>query len=241
MRRPTGLSGSAGARRPTGAKALSCGFIILGGVEQVRRFAKSVDDLRGAQAAGAQIVDLRMPAAYIRAHIPESINVPYTGQGFIEQAAFYLEREAAVLLVADSPQIADLALRDLEGAGFSVEGMLEGGIPAWKQAGERTASVGQITAGELEDLIAKGEAPLLVDVREAWEFQAGHIRDAKLMPLSQFPQTYGELPQDAPIVFVCASGARSGEVVQFLYRLGYRQVYNLLGGMAGWLAGRRRA
>ncbi len=203
--------------------------------------AISVDDLRAAQAEGAQVVDVRVPVSYIREHIPESINVPYARRGFQEQSAFYLRREAAVVLVADSRELAAAAAQDLRGLGFSVQGVLDGGFSAWTQAGEPTAAVGQITAAELEDLMQEGTTPLLVDVREAWEFQANHIGGSQHMPLSQFAQRYEELPKNLPVVFVCASGARSGEAVQFLYRLGYRQVYNLVGGMAAWLSGRRRA
>lgn len=203
--------------------------------------AISVADLREAQAAGAQIVDVRESVSYFGEHIPDSINIPYIRQGFTEQAAFYLERDREVVLLAGSMPIADVAGRALRNAGFSVLGALEGGIPAWKQAGGAIAAIGEITAAELEDLIEQGDTPLIVDVRETWEFNAGHISGSRHMPLSQFARIYQELPQDASVVFVCASGARSGEVVQFLYRLGYRQVYNLTGGMASWLAGRRRA
>ncbi len=201
----------------------------------------SAADLREAQAAGAQIVDVRGSGSYVGEHVPDSINIPYIRHGFTEQAAFYLERDRSVVLLADSMPIADVAGQALRNAGFSVLGALEGGISAWKQAGGAIAAIGEVTAAELEDLIEQGDAPLIVDVRETWEFNAGHIGGSRHMPMSQFTRTYRELPQDASVVFVCASGARSGEVVQFLYRLGYRKVYNLTGGMAEWLAGRRRA
>ncbi len=201
----------------------------------------AVAGLRLAQAEGAQVVDVRMPVRYVREHIPESINIPYARQGFKEQSAYFLRRERPVVVVADSPQFADLAAQDLRSLGFSVQGVLQGGISAWTQSGEPTAAVDEITAGELEDLMQEGGVPLLVDVREAWEFQAGHIDGAMLMPISQFVERYPELPKDRPAVFVCASGSRSGEAVQFLYRLGYRRVYNLQGGMAAWRSGRRRA
>ncbi|MDA8346653.1 MAG: rhodanese-like domain-containing protein [Thermaerobacter sp.] len=200
----------------------------------------SVADLRDAQVAGAQVVDVRVPVAYTREHIPESINVPYTRNGFAQQAAFYLKQEAPVVLVSDNTPLADFAAQELNRAGFTVQGLLDGGIAAWKQAGGPLAAVGQITADELSRMLQEGRTPRLIDVREAWEFNSGHIEGSEHIPLSQFGQRYGELQQDEPMVFVCASGARSGEAVQFLYRLGYRQVSNLVGGMAAWLAGGRR-
>ncbi len=201
----------------------------------------SVSELRAAQAEGSHVVDVRVPVAYNRAHIPGSINVPYTRNGFVEQASFFLRQEAPVLLVADNAPLADFAAQELSGAGFTVQGVLEGGVATWRENGGELASLGQITADELEATMTAGNAPLLVDVREAWEYNSGHIEGAVHLPLSQFTQRYTELRPDAPIVFVCASGARSGEAVQFLYRLGYQKVFNLVGGMSAWLAGGRRA
>lgn len=198
-------------------------------------------DLRATQAEGSQIVDIRVPVTYNRAHIPGSINVPYTRNRFAQLAAFFLQQDEPVLLVTDNVPLAEFAAQELTGAGFTVQGVLEGGVAAWQQNGGAVESLGQITADELEAKIKAGNAPLLVDVREAWEYNAGHIDGAMHLPLSTFTQRYTELQPDAAMVFVCASGARSGEAVQFLYRLGYRKVFNLVGGMNAWLAGGRRA
>ncbi len=201
----------------------------------------SVADVKDIQAQGAQLLDVRVPVAYIREHIPESINVPYTRQGFTQQASYFLKREAPIVLVTDSAPLAEFAAQELAQAGFTVHGQLDGGVAAWLRGGGATASVGQMTADELVHRMGEGKTPHLVDVREAWEFNAGHIDGAKHIPLSQFVQRYRELPQDEPTVLVCASGARSGEAVQFLYRVGYRLTYNLVGGMGAWKAARRRA
>ena len=201
----------------------------------------SPSDLRSAQEAGSQVVDVRVPVAYNREHIPGSVNLPYSRNGFAQQAAFFLRKGSSVLLVTDSAPLAGHAAQELGGAGFDVQGVLEGGITAWKQSGGVTAALSQMTADELAARIREGTAPMLIDVREAWEFQAGHIDGARLLPLSVFGQRYKDLRKEDPMVFVCASGARSGEAAQFMYRLGYRHVYNLVGGMNAWLAGGRRA
>jgi hydroxyacylglutathione hydrolase len=198
-------------------------------------------DLRSAQEAGSQVVDVRVPVAYNREHIPGSVNIPYTRNGFAQQAAFFLRKASPVLLVTDSEPLAGHAAHELGGAGFEIHGVLEGGIAAWKSNGGTTATLGQMTADELAARMREGTAPMIVDVREQWEFQSRHIDGAKLLPLSVFGQKYKELRKEDPMVIVCASGARSGEATQFLYRLGYRHVYNLVGGMNAWLAGGRRA
>ena len=76
---------------------------------------------------------------------------------------------------------------------------------------------------------------LLVDVRENEEYADVHARGAQLMPLSTFQQTYTELPQDAEIVLICRSGARSGRATEFLMSQGYTNVSNLAGGTMAWV------
>lgn len=197
--------------------------------------------VREAQAQGAQVVDLRPGVVYVREHIPGSINIPFSRAGFAETAEYFLRREAPVVLVTDSAPLAGLAQDLLRTAGFRVEGQLGGGMSAWKQDGGQTAALAEITADQLEAEIRAGRAPRIIDVREPWEFNQTHIDGAELVPLSTVPQRIDDITGDERTVFVCQSGGRSGEAVQFLYRLGHRNAANLAGGMAAWLAGRRQA
>jgi rhodanese-related sulfurtransferase len=74
---------------------------------------------------------------------------------------------------------------------------------------------------------------VVLDVRQAAEFQAGHIASAKLMPLKQLNQGLNGLPKDKPILCVCHSGARSGMATRQLRAAGYEAI-NLRGGMMAW-------
>jgi len=76
---------------------------------------------------------------------------------------------------------------------------------------------------------------LVLDVREADEWSAGHVRDTAWIPMTAIPTRYGELPTDRPIVVVCRSGDRSGRVVAALRGAGYDAV-NLAGGLEAWHA-----
>ncbi|WP_245896050.1 rhodanese-like domain-containing protein [Deinococcus irradiatisoli] len=75
---------------------------------------------------------------------------------------------------------------------------------------------------------------LLIDVREANEYQEVHAQGAQLMPFSEFEARYTELPKDKELVMICRSGARSGRAAQFLLDQGYSQVVNLSGGTLAW-------
>src|SRR5680860_51944 len=73
----------------------------------------------------------------------------------------------------------------------------------------------------------------LLDVREPDEWRAGHIVGALHLPMSQLADRHAELADDRPIVAVCRSGGRSGQVTAALQRAGY-DVHNLEGGMKAW-------
>lgn len=75
----------------------------------------------------------------------------------------------------------------------------------------------------------------LVDVREDDEWTAGHIEGALHIPMAEIGDRREELAGDRPIVAVCRSGARSGQVTAALQRAGY-EAHNLEGGMQAWAA-----
>jgi rhodanese-related sulfurtransferase len=77
-------------------------------------------------------------------------------------------------------------------------------------------------------------SPLLVDVREADEFQAVRAPGAVLVPMSAFAARAGELPPDRPLMVVCHLGGRSAAAAGFLIRSGRTDVVNVAGGMDAW-------
>lgn len=76
----------------------------------------------------------------------------------------------------------------------------------------------------------------VVDVRSDEEFvgELGHIKGAELYPVDEFPDALEHLSKDDTIVFVCKSGGRSGRATQFALENGFKQVYNMKGGMLLW-------
>ena len=95
--------------------------------------------------------------------------------------------------------------------------------------------VGQLTGPEFLERRAKGEALTLVDVREDWEVALSPAPSPHLhLPMNDVPERLQELPQGAPVVVMCRSGARSMQVAVFLERQGYASVYNLTGGILAW-------
>jgi rhodanese-related sulfurtransferase len=81
-----------------------------------------------------------------------------------------------------------------------------------------------------------GESLLVLDVREAEEFKAGHIEGAVNVPIRSLMQNTSQLPKDkaAPIVVVCKSGIRAAYGTMALKLMGYSNVKDLQGGMLAW-------
>lgn len=77
-------------------------------------------------------------------------------------------------------------------------------------------------------------SPLLLDVREPWEYQICHIDGSRTMPMSTIPTNVAELDQDQPIVCICHHGMRSMQVALFLEQQGFSDVINLTGGVDAW-------
>jgi rhodanese-related sulfurtransferase len=86
---------------------------------------------------------------------------------------------------------------------------------------------------EARELLARGA--VLLDVREAWEWDAGRAPEARHVPLDQLPARIDELPRDRPVVVVCRSGNRSAHATSMLCGAGVRAL-NLGGGMRAWSA-----
>ncbi|HUP62676.1 MAG TPA: molybdopterin-synthase adenylyltransferase MoeB [Thermoanaerobaculia bacterium] len=91
-----------------------------------------------------------------------------------------------------------------------------------------------ITPTELSEKISRGEEVVLLDVREAHEWNAGHLGGATHIPMGQVPRRLDEIPRDREIVTICRSGSRSAHVQHLLEQQGYTRVKNLTGGMTRW-------
>ncbi len=94
----------------------------------------------------------------------------------------------------------------------------------------------QLTAAQLKEWMDDPvrEKPLLIDVREPWEFDVCRIGGAKPMPMRAIPARHMELKRDAETVVICHHGARSYQVCMFLEQQGFTKLFNLYGGMAAW-------
>ena len=78
------------------------------------------------------------------------------------------------------------------------------------------------------------DPPLLLDVRQPWEYAICKLDDSVLMPMSTVPANVDRLDKSKETVVICHHGVRSRRVAYFLEQAGFSNVINLRGGVAGW-------
>lgn len=94
---------------------------------------------------------------------------------------------------------------------------------------------GSATPQEAHRATTSGDA-LLIDVREAWEWEEQRIPGALLIPLAEIPQRLDEIPDDREVYVHCRLGGRSGRAVDFLHEHGRPRAINVTGGIEAWEA-----
>ena len=93
----------------------------------------------------------------------------------------------------------------------------------------------EITVDQLKQQLASAHPPLLLDVREPWEFGTAHIEGAKLMPMNEVPgKAFTELDEDQSIAVLCHHGSRSLSVANWLQQQGFSKAQSVAGGIDHW-------
>ena len=97
---------------------------------------------------------------------------------------------------------------------------------------EMTETETELDADAAAEKVAEGAQ--LVDVRQDYEWQAGHVEGAKHIPLEQLPARANEVDAGRPVVFQCRTGARSSFATAAFREAGY-DAYNMAGGLEAWV------
>ncbi|HEX4155304.1 MAG TPA: rhodanese-like domain-containing protein [Acidobacteriaceae bacterium] len=93
----------------------------------------------------------------------------------------------------------------------------------------------EITVDQLQQQLASENPPLLLDVREPWEFETARLPNSKLMPMNEVPaRAFTELDEDQPIAVLCHHGTRSLSVANWLRQQGFAHAQSVSGGIDYW-------
>jgi hydroxyacylglutathione hydrolase len=188
---------------------------------------------------GAALLDLRSKADYMERHIPGAVHLEADAQ-LSNRVGFVLPADVPlVLLLADASDY-ERVIYSLARVGYdSIAGYLADSLDTWEALGLPVTSgdVKDIDPQELADLIehGNGSRPLVIDVREPWEYAQGHVPGAQLISLGEFSRRVGELDPERPVAVICASGSRSQSAAALLGQKGFKTVYNVRGGTLTWM------
>ena len=91
----------------------------------------------------------------------------------------------------------------------------------------------KIQATDLADYL-NTKSPLLLDVRETWEFETCSIANSINIPMGQVPQNIDQIRKAEECFVICHHGVRSAQVIQFLQQQDCDNLVNLEGGVDAW-------
>jgi hydroxyacylglutathione hydrolase len=185
--------------------------------------------------AGHLILDVRPSAAFGNGHVPGALNIGLSGQ-FAPWAGSLIPPETPVVIVAEDESGVDEAVTRLARVGIeNVKGYLGGGMYAWDKAGLETEAIAQIPVDELRSRLDEEGDVQVIDVRRSAEYHAGHVPGARLATLAHLETLASGFDKESPTAVVCASGYRSSAATSILARMGFRHIFNVVGGTSGWV------
>jgi hydroxyacylglutathione hydrolase len=180
------------------------------------------------------VVDIRPADMFAAGHVPRSLNIPL-GKSFPSWAGTLLPYDRDIYLIAATQGDANRAVREMAkigldraGGWFAVQALAE-----WSQGSGPLNRVAQATPAVIAERVERGEVTV-VDVRNAGEWEHGHLPGALHIPLGALASRAAEIPAGRPVVVHCQGGTRSAIAASILLGKGARDVINLRGGYDDW-------
>jgi hydroxyacylglutathione hydrolase len=185
--------------------------------------------------AGAVLVDIRDPRAFGGGHVAGSLNVWIDSPQFAERVSWFVPPGKPLVLLAETEADVVRAVAAFTRIGLEDVAAYVVGSAAVRESGLPLAELPNVTAPELGRRLRDERELVVLDVREPFEWEEGHIAGAMLIPMREVPSRLPEIPRDRPMALVCRGGPRSSLVGSLLLQHGFTRLLNVWGGMTGWL------
>ena len=179
----------------------------------------------------AILLDTRRSDLFVQGFVPGSVSIGLDGR-FAEWAGSLLPFDQPIILVTAPGEEKESLVR-LARVGFDkVKGYLEGGYPAWQNAGEPIDLIIDVEADELAMDIPFDPNLVVLDVRRETEFADGHVKDAINLPLQDMidPASMANFEENQNLYVHCGGGYRSIIAASLLKRQGIHNLRNVTGG-----------
>jgi len=195
-----------------------------------RKFREKVEDSNNI------VLDIRGYDSFGGQHVPGAYHIDLEGN-FATFSGWILPPDKGILLVPHGNSQAEEAVVWLRRIGLDrVIGFLEGGMFEWAKAGFPTNHVGQLSVEELHHMSTGKREMIIIDVRAPAEYQGFHIEGALNIPAPDLRERYSELDPSISTALVCSTGHRSSMGTSILKSKGFKDLYNVAGGMTAYSA-----
>ncbi len=215
------------------AKINKEGYFSLEDVKTKALTPITVEELKEKIKEDVIVLDTRKAEEFKDAFIPGSVFIGLEGR-FAEWAGSLLPFDQRIVMVTQEGMEEETIVR-LARVGFeNVEGYLQGGIEAWKKAGEITDMIIDVEVDELAMDIPFDDNLTVLDVRKPNEFTEGHVTDAVNINLADMTDValIAQFEENQNLYVHCAGGYRSLIACSILKRQGYHNLRNVAGGWA---------
>jgi hydroxyacylglutathione hydrolase len=170
---------------------------------------------------GAWVIDLRNRRDFNASFLAGAINAELRND-LPNYLGWMVPFEEHLILVGDDAAVLDEAQRMLARIGYDrLQGRMVAEAGAF--AGHELERSTRIATFDGLTLVGQDERTIL-DVRDTWEYESGHHRDALHIPFHELPERIGEVPRGRPVWIYCATGARATIAASFLVRSGLEVV-----------------
>ncbi len=218
---------------PINARINKEGYTPMDEVMDIGLQPLNVEQFKATVANGAWILDTRPATTFTQSFVPDSISIGLDGR-FAEWAGSILPFDQNLVLVTEEGKEKESIVRLARVGIDNVQGYLQGGIDAWRDAGETVDMIIDIEADELAMDIPHDPRLEVIDVRKVTEFSAGHVKGAVNLPLDTLTDiaNIASVDDDNNLYIHCAGGYRSVIAASLFKRQGYDNIRNVLGGYA---------
>ena len=183
------------------------------------------------KTTNAIILDVRKPQDFAKEHIPNSIYIGIDGQFAPWVGALITDLKQAIILLTPENRELEAVMR-LTRVGYdNCIGYIEGGIDAWKKAGNDVSTIKSIDANEFVKAYDTSALNVL-DVRKPGEYESNHLENICSKPLDFITDWENSIDKDKEYHIHCAGGYRSMITASLLKRKGFNNLIDVAGGFA---------
>ncbi len=188
------------------------------------------------------VIDARARVEYDEAHIPGAISVPAPNVAVVLPKQIK-DRRRELIFYCNGPKCTKSQKAARVAIALGYQNVLEynEGMPGWGKAKMPIAGtplppfdVPAVAAGDLAAQLKSGKHPVLLDLRDAQEFNAYHLKGAVNIPLDELERRLQEIPKAREIVIACHAGQQSIVGARLLHHLGIDGLRRLDGGILAW-------